>query len=58
MLKNNEPLTKEWGADKDFNFAEKAVIAILKDQKVSIAEARLLFNRILEDAEYFNPISD
>ena len=51
--------TKEWNKDlgEDGDYARKAILAILKDQKVSLSKTRALFNHILEDIEDNNPIT-
>lgn len=50
--------TKEWnetlGENEDY--AKKAILAILKDQKVSLSKTRTLFNHILAEIEDNNPI--
>lgn len=49
----------EWDINKgeDIEYAKKAILAILKDQKVSLSKIRCLFNSILRDIEDNNPIS-
>lgn len=49
----------EWDKDsgEDIDYAKKAILAILKDQKVSLSKTRTLFNRILQDIEDNNLIS-
>lgn len=51
--------TKEWNKDLgyDMEYVKKAILAILKDQKVSLSHTRSLFNHILEDIEDNNPIT-
>ena len=46
---------KELGENSDY--AKKAILAILKEQKVSLSKVRCLFNSILKDIEDNNPIS-
>ena len=43
--------------NKDSDYAKKAILAILKEQKVSLSKVRCLFNSILKDIEDNNPIS-
>lgn len=49
----------EWDEDtgEDFEYAKKAILDILKSQKVSLSKARCLFNDILRDIEDNNPIN-
>lgn len=42
---------------EDFEYAKKEILAILKEQKVSLSKVRALFNDILEDIEDNNPIT-
>lgn len=51
--------TIPWNADLDenFNYTKKAILEILKEQKVSLSKVRCLFNNILKDIEDNNPIS-
>ena len=46
---------KEFGEDEDF--VKKAILAILKDQKVSLSKTRSVFNHILEEIEDNNPVN-
>ena len=49
----------EWNKElgEDINYAKKAILVILKEQKVSLSKARTLFNKILEEIEDLNPIT-
>ena len=49
------PWNKELGEDIDS--AKKIILAILKNQKVSTAKIRYLFNEILEDIDKNNPVN-
>lgn len=42
---------------EDGEFAKKAILEILKSQKVSLSKVRCLFNSILREIEDNNPIS-
>ena len=57
MIKNNQPRMIEWHEGEDFEHAKKAILSILKDEKVSLSKIRSLFNNILEYIEDNNPIS-
>ena len=46
------PLTGE-----NHEYAKKAILAILKEQKVSLSKVRRLFKDILEDIEDNNPVT-
>ena len=46
---------KELGEDRDY--AKEAILAILKEQKVSLSKIRALFNDILREIEDNNPIN-
>ena len=49
---------KHWNPEtEDIDFAKKAILEILKSQKVSISKVRLLFNCILDEIEDENPIT-
>lgn len=41
---------------EDSEFAKKAILEILKSQKVSLSKVRYLFNSILREIEDNNPI--
>ena len=51
------PVETIWRSGTDFDHAKKAILAILKDQKVSLSEISLLFRSIIEDIEKNNPIN-
>ena len=59
MVENSVPRTLQWDSNigEDFDFAKKAILNILKDQKVSLSKTRTLFNKILEEIEDSNPIT-
>lgn len=42
---------------EDGEFAKKAILEILKSQKVSLSKVRCLFNSILKEIEDNNPIT-
>ena len=46
-----------WGENEDFNHAKKAILSILKEEKVSLSKIRSLFRNILEDIEDNNPVT-
>lgn len=41
---------------KFFNESKEKILLILKEQKISLSEARYLFNNILSDIERHNPV--
>lgn len=51
--------TREWNLELGENseYAKKAILAILKEQKVSLSKIRCLFNDILTEIEDKNPIT-
>ena len=55
----SEPREIHWdkNAGEDIEFAKKAILLILKEQKVSLSKTRALFNWILDDIEDKNPIT-
>ena len=59
MIDGNVYRTIEWNKelDEDRDYAKKAILSILKDQKVSLSKIRALFNDILRDIEDNNPLS-
>lgn len=57
MFEINQPRMIEWREDEDFEHTKKAILSILKDEKVSLSKIRSLFNNILEDIEDNNPIN-
>lgn len=48
-----------WNKDlgEDIDYAKKAILAILKGQKVSLSKTRCLFNSILREIEDNNSIT-
>ena len=50
---------KEWDNEKgeDINKTKKVILTILKDQKVSLSQTVILFNKIIEEIEDNNPIT-
>ena len=59
MFENNQPRIIEWtpAEGEDIEYTKKAILAILKEQKVSLSKVRCLFNGILEDIEDNNPVT-
>ena len=59
MIDGNIYRTVEWNKElgEDCDYAKKAILEILKDQKVSLSKVRCLFNSILKDIEDNNPIA-
>ena len=59
MIDGNLYRITEWNMElgEDREYAKKAILAILKDQKVSLSKIRALFNDILRDIEDNNPIN-
>lgn len=59
MIDWNTYRMKEWNKElgEDEEFVKKAILAILKDQKVSLSRTRSLFNHILAEIEDNNPVS-
>ncbi len=51
--------TREWKLELGENskYTKKAILAILKEQKVSLSKVRCLFNDILTEIEDENPIT-
>ena len=59
MIDGNIYRTTEWNTElgEDRAYAKKAILAILKDQKISLSKIRALFNDILRDIEDNNPVT-
>ncbi len=57
MFENNLPRMIEWHEGEDFEHAKKAILSILKDEKVSLSKIRSLFSSILNTIEDENPIT-
>lgn len=59
MIDENLYRTVLWNPnkDEDCEFAKKAILEILKSQKVSLSKVRCLFNSILKEIEDNNPIT-
>lgn len=59
MIDENTYRIIEWNKElgEDIDYSKKAILAILKDQKVSLSKVRCLFNSILRDIEDNNPIN-
>lgn len=59
MIDENTYRIIEWNKDldEDIDYSKKAILSILKDQKVSLSKVRCLFNSILRDIEDKNPIN-
>lgn len=51
------PVETIWRSDEGFDYAKKAILAILKDEKASLAKISFLFRCIIEDIEKNNPIN-
>lgn len=58
MIDENLYRTVPWNPNEgeDGEFAKKAILEILKSQKVSLSKVRYLFNSILREIEDNNPI--
>lgn len=58
MFDDKQRMT-EWNAltGENYEYAKKAILDILKGQKVSLSKVRCLFKDILEDIEDNNPIT-
>lgn len=59
MIDENLYRTVPWNPnkDEDVEFAKKAILEILKSQKVSLSKVCCLFNSILKEIEDNNPIT-
>lgn len=59
MIDENLYRTVPWNPNEgeDEELAKKAILEILKSQKVSLSKVRCLFNLILKEIEDNNPIS-
>ena len=59
MVESSISRTVQWDSNigEDFDSTKKAILNILKDQKVSLSKTRTLFNKILEEIEDLNPIT-
>lgn len=59
MIDYNVYRMTEWNKElgEDYDYTKKAILVILKDQKVSLSKIRSLFNDILRDIEDNNPIN-
>lgn len=59
MINENCYKTIPWNPNEDENseFAKKAILEILKSQKVSLSKTRWLFNLILKEIEDNNPVT-
>lgn len=51
------PRTIELSPEQDSEYIETAIISILKEQKVSLSQARAIFNHILTKVEDKNLIN-
>lgn len=56
---SNDFVICSWDIDRgeDFYATKKAILTMLREQRVSLAKVKYLFNIILRDIEYENPIS-
>lgn len=59
MIDENLYRTVPWNPNEgeDVESAKKAILEILKSQKVSLSKVRCLFNSILREIEDNNPIT-
>lgn len=59
MINEDYYRTVPWNPNEgeDDEFAKKAILEILKSQKVSLSKVRCLFNSILKEIEDNNPIT-
>lgn len=59
MINEDYYRTVPWNPNEgeDGEFAKKAILEILKSQKVSLSKVRCLFNSILKEIEDDNPIT-
>ena len=59
MIDENYYRTVQWNPNEgeDIGMAKKAILAIIKSQKVSLSKVRYLFNLILKEIEDNNPIT-
>lgn len=59
MIDENAYRTVMWNIDlnENWDYAKKAILTILKEEKVSLSKTRCLFNSILRDIEDNNPIT-
>ena len=59
MIDGNIYRTTEWNTSRgeDIDMTKKAILAIIKSQKVSLSKVRCLFNSILKEIEDNNPIT-
>lgn len=59
MIDENLYRTILWNPNEneDYEFTKKAILEILKSQKVSLSKVRCLFNSILREIEDNNPIT-
>lgn len=53
------PRERQWNKTdgEDFDLAKEKILSVLKEQKVSLSKARMLFNSILIEIEDDNPIT-
>ena len=58
MFENNYRVS-EWNKElgEDLEFTKKAILEILKSQKVSLSKVRCLFDCIVKEIEDNNPIT-
>ena len=59
MIDGNLYRIIEWNPNEgeDADMTKKAILAIIKSQKVSLSKVRCLFNSILKEIEDNNPIT-
>lgn len=53
------PREQQWNKSngEDYDLAKEKILSVLKEQKISLSKARLLFNSILIEIEDDNPIT-
>lgn len=59
MYEENGYRTCVWNPNsgEDVDMAKKAILAIIKSQKVSLSKVRCLFDCIINEIEDYNPIN-
>ena len=57
MINGNICQMKELDKDQDMEYIEKAILNVFKKQKVSLSQARVIFNHLLRKIEDENIIN-
>lgn len=57
MIDESKYRTELWDSRENFEYAKKAILTIIKEEKVSLSKIRHLFNTILREIEDNNPIT-